>query len=301
MNKQINATSGMYTAILFSISFLISLLWTLIPEIFKNNLYGNFKNMALLIILVGFVIIWTIVILTSFRGNLARETLVLFLFSLFMILAIKFQGNIPALLAFNIMILIVFVCSSIWILKENWETSNMRILFTIIIMLFLLFAGLLTIAQIYGDQPALAYLNINGDVHNRYSQNGNISCFSFRGNLILVGMDVNCTVNPLLKNITSARIDFTDPLGKKSSINLSKDLSFKMPKDVYQIYIEINGTPKDGEEIMVSTFWEQRFYPLDEYEKRREKFGEALLWLFGLILITIPLVINQFRELMRDK
>jgi hypothetical protein len=286
----------LHSFIFFAISLIIAFLWNIAPEIFTNNVHGTLKNTFLLIFLIGFIIIWSFISILSSSEKYGRDLTMLVSTSFLLILLYKFPNY-----AFLLWIILLLPIFSYPYFSEVWTPQKRRAWFTVLFILFSFMAGLLVITELYGDRSIEVYLNINGDVQDRYnSGNGTITCESFR-EVILAGMNVTCTINPPLDLTENVNVTFTDLWGNKEVADISKDLSFKAPKNIYNIYVEAYGINYKNESVHVSTLWEQTFYTLDEHRDRRENFGKSILWLLGFILITIPLMVNQFRSLIADK
>lgn len=287
----------LYVFTFFGISSMLIFLYLTIPIIFNNNFQGEMRNIVLLIILIGFVIFWGFISLFSSFESYNKDALLLALLITPLFLLFRFQEKLIWTSIFTIWIISVIIIYPFY-LKDNWKPNKARGWFTLLIMLFILFGGIMLINESYGYKPISAYLNVNGNSQERYSLENGLECFSFREK-ILVGMMVNCEIDPPLNEITFAKLTFTDKLGNEEQIPLNKSLSFIAPESLFELYFEIEGIDKNGENIPISTSWKHTFYNLKENEERETNFRKYFLGLLSLIFLTIPLMMNQFRELLK--
>jgi hypothetical protein len=293
--------NSLYIFNIFAVSILLFVLYLIIPDIFNSNIHDNMKNTILLICLVGFIILWGFVSLVSSFKEYSKEFGLLLIFILLNYLLFLFKDSWLKLGISIILVIVLIKCIFSKSVNDTWTLSKARGWFTLLLMLFVFFAGLLIINEVYGYQPTSAYLNINGNMQNRYEFNekGNLKCSSFRGDLIMAGMKVNCKVIPSLKEVYYANITFTDNLGNERTEE-NKNLSFIAQPNIYKVYFYISGIDQKNNPINISTAYPYTFYTPEEFKARQEGFATYLLGLLGLIFLTIPLMINQFRELLKD-
>lgn len=162
------------------------------------------------------------------------------------------------------------------------------------IVLFVSNIGMIFIDSNYGYHPIKSYLNINGDVRNRYSGQNGLECFS--SDRIYVGSRVECKVNPPLSNMTSV-VNATDLFGVTKNIDLDGNLQFIAPANNSNLYFHIFGTTQDQKEVYLSTSFKARFYSVEEDTKRNEKFLLGIYGLLVLVFISIPQIIKSIKEM----
>lgn len=182
----------LFTMLLFIISFLLNVIYIIMPEIdiIKSNY--ELKNALLFIILVVIIIpiyfIGWIIERVEYRRKVA-----LFLILFFCLFSIhKFKSSTIIIIMF-IIIFVVFLFNS-QILSKDWKKPNFWVLWTIVIICFVFFAGIVLINSLYGYRQVSLYLNIDGNPANRYASDGKLTCNPIYTNKIFVDSKVKCEI-----------------------------------------------------------------------------------------------------------
>ncbi|MEN7982117.1 MAG: hypothetical protein ABFQ65_01575 [Nanoarchaeota archaeon] len=287
----------LYGFLIVSIAMVIFFLSLVMPDIFNNNLQGEMRLAVFVLLFIGGTIIWGIFALISPHSSYSKE----FAFLIFLSVSMIWSNKIGFLSQHNILWGVIIGLALIgfsFIVKRDITPGKVLGMLTILLMLYVFLGGIIILNETFGYKPISAYLNLDGNAHNRYSLEEGIACSSFREK-ILVGMNVSCKINPSLKKIINANVTFTYNLGGSETIPLNENLTFIAPENVYLIFFQIRGFDEDDKEIDISSSWRHTFYTIEEDQKRREGFAKYFLGLLGLIFITIPLMINQFKELVK--
>ena len=284
------------TITLFSAGFIITLI-KILEIIFDNYALGNYKPTALIFLIISFCG-WMIFAskITSFKSLLLNGLYwIILLIGCFILFMDPFNFTLQII---GIIILIAgVILNSVYIP----QTTNQKAWVFFLIILFISNIGLAFIDSTYGYHAVKSYLNIDGNVKTRYDGPNSLVCQSM-ANRIYIGSEVNCTINPPLKEITYANLTLTNLLGKQTKIAMNnKTMNFTAPENNSDIFLEIWGIGEKDEKIYLSTSFEARFYSLEEDKEREEKFLLGIFGLLGLIFISVPQIIKGIEELTRDK
>ena len=204
----------------------------------------------------------------------------------------KYPENYFIIHLMPVVLLLTVVIYPIFI--NNIKKQHNWFLFTILIMLFILFSGLIFINELYGYKPTSAYLNINEFGFGKYDGNGSIDCFP-SNERVFVGSELYCNIKPHLEEIDSANITFKQLIGNNWKIKLNKNLSFIAPSNISYIYFEIYGLNKKLHNVSLSSGFSHTFYTIEEDKERSEKFLAFLFGLIALVFLSIPPMIKNFQ------
>ena len=186
-------------------------------------------------------------------------------------------------------IIVYYLISGIYTIfkkKPNWWFWG-----TILLMLFLFYSGTMIIDSEVGVKDIkLKLRNMNGTI---YADEG-IKC----SRNFLVGDSVSCAVLPLLKNIT-ANITFTFENGTSETIN---KLTFIAPSNLKNICFEVEGIEINNNKRHLSICNPHHFFTEKDYIEIRKTFLSYVIGLFGIIFVTVPYTVLNFKKLLgRDK
>lgn len=290
----------LFVVIIFSLSFLLVLLYKIVPEILGRNLATSPKAN-----LMGGIVVIVFLALMFFNFYLAHKikAKTLFLFIIFIgiwywLYGLSERNQLATLPQYqnwiiaSVILLILFLYPG-WY-KKDWEKPRLWIWFTALLMILLFIIGIALIDGVVGEKPLELRLNIEGNVSNRYEGNGTISCSSAFGKTY-VGMNLSCTTQPTL-NVSEAYVTFTSQTGDVNRKEMH-DMRFTAPANTTSAYFEIIGLDLNNNTINVTTSSEYQFFSPDETRERNKEFIAYVLALIGAIFISIPAMMANFRQL----
>ncbi len=279
----------LFVSLLLTISSLIYFIYLTFPIILKENITGELKLIIMVLLLI--MIAFGYLIIVCYIGTEIWEDFFLPII-LFCIAYYHYDNYRVLSTAF---IISIFFLYPFFTKKKRELKPNLWIMFTIIIMMLILFGGTLLIDRTYGFRSLSASLNIEGNQSTKYAGlEGHINCTSSTKKQ-LVGYNYSCSIYPPL-NITKANVSFIDKTGKTKELEFD-NLFFESLANTARIYFEIWGLNETNESIYISTARDYSFYTYEEAEKRFEKFVTYLIALIGIIFFSIPMMMYHFKEL----
>jgi len=182
-------------------------------------------------------------------------------------------------------------------LKEKIKNRiNIWILLTVLIMITSFTIGVGFISDILGKTTINLVLrdsNINGAVV------GNITCLDDSKNL-LVGRIANCSFYPLLHNF-SVNVTLSIINGSSFTETTRDSVYFTPLSDVKRIAFSIAGLDENNSSRKLEVSNDITFYTQDETSQRDEKRIIYFLALLGVIAISIPNMMVNFRRLYENR
>jgi len=158
---------------------------------------------------------------------------------------------------------------------------------TILLIIFLFYTGIMIIDSKIGIKVIrLKLRNQDGSI---YAEKG-IEC----SKNFLVGENVSCAVLPFLRN-TTVNITFIFENGTKEIIN---DLTFIAPNNLQRICFDVEGLDSNNLKKHLSVCNSYHFLTNEEYTERKKIFLSYVFGLFGLIFVTVPIVVLNFKKLL---
>ena len=285
--KQKHKTNFKYIIILFWMSLVLYESYKLIPEIMKNNLNIFLYIQAIVMIAyLCFFIASIYIIIPEYTDFIIPIIVFYWLFSTNLII-----------IDWKILICIIFI---IFITLFTDFERNTKIkpwfLYTIFIMSVCFFVGTLLLDNLYGYDPISLQLNEYENVTNKYD--AILECNPTDAKYLFVGSHVNCRIIGKYKtDINNATTTFTPYLGDKREINTMELIEFITPENVSRIHFKINATNPDGDMLLLEAAGDRTFYSHEEFRERNEKFITYMILLLGVIFITIPSMVLNFKRL----
>lgn len=190
-----------------------------------------------------------------------------------------------------VLFLIYLIINRIYSFKK--EKPNWWIWGSILCMLFFFCVGFFFIDSQFGNKDIR--FNLNDDVAHK--QVGTINCTNHRGAL-LVTDNVNCEISPKL-TILNAAVDFDMENGGLVSKTMEneKQLSFLVIPGISKITFKLRGIDEKGDIRLLSTAAPYEFLTEEKYQKNKENFILYLIALFGIVLFSVPSMVNNFKNI----
>lgn len=288
--------------LLFVCAVLVALLYLSVPDIVTRNFEMNLKITLSVIFLFFFMIVYGLIFI--FFPKYKDSASIFLIFGIMIVFMTKVSNIILSSgIAIIGIVLVLFLEKYRPITSSE---SQLWVLGTICVMLFVLFAGTAMADTFYGISNAEGKLelklNINGDTNNRYVEDAiGLTCAG-KNEVIFQETKNKCSlIHPF--NISNGKIVFTH-FRNASTIQNFTDLTFIAPKEVLGVFIELNGTLDDGSQISVTTGHKSGrfFFPsYEEYIERQKQFFSAISVIFGIILFSIPASMYYLKELSSKK
>ena len=216
--------------------------------------------------------------------------------------SLYFDDIMEYFLGLFLMLTSIFIFTKIKIKKysESNFIQNLKALpsnKSLIIMLFIFLSGLLIIDNMYGNQNKEIdlLLNIDGDVNNRYFENGSIKCSNPYTD-IYVNSTISCEVFPESK-IEYAKVILISTIGDKEVKDIG-NMSFVLPYEISRIMFELNLTRNNTTyHVTTANNYKNIFTSYQDSLKRDSSFMAYLIALFGLVFISVPPMVEKFKKM----
>lgn len=173
---------------------------------------------------------------------------------------------------------------------------NCWIVWTILSMIFVAYAGLIFIDTEFGKHDIRFYLR--NETSNIV---GSINCTNSDG-VLLVKEVIRCNYAPHLKNHSGlVAFTFQNESGYEVYMGVSKggpyDFSFVAPPKVKRLVFTVKGFDYNNKERRFSIGNDFNFISEEKYNERKNKFKGYLIALLGIILFSIPASAVNFKKL----
>ncbi len=274
------------------IGFLIFLL----TEFSKIILFNNFSNEVIsimgLIVILSFVLLFTIfIIIENKHKGILPYIIMIILFLLYFYL-LPFTSLIKILI---IIFIVIILFPVIW---ERWGRLNLWTLLSIFLVLILLLVGFSFLQSTYGySRIPIKPILCNGSENNDI----NMICSSNKNGELISDYLTTCNFNKTFKNL-SGDVQFELFNGSKSKSSFNTTIQFVPPSGLRNIIFKINATTNKNITICMDNELNEtlNFYSYEDLQRRKEKFNDLLITLFGVVLISVPAIVINLRKIWRE-
>lgn len=278
-----------YVFSLIMISFLLFLNYYSLPNIFARNFPLNWLYVMLIIIAIVTVLI--MMAFFNYSPKLTKPIIIIFTFTtIFSLLDKGLNGYTVAFL--SLLSLLVF---HKW-LRDKWKKPSFWLIYTIVIMLLFLLAGINLVDMVYGYHPLSVNLNVNSN--NSALPKYTVTCSS-NIDMVILNQTLGCKFNPSL-NILEAKITYISNTGERNTQSFAQGNITAIP-DTHALFFEVKGLDNAGKAFDLSSQIDYQFFTYQEHIERREKFIIYLSALIGAILFSVPAMMWYMRDLSKPK
>jgi hypothetical protein len=127
---------------------------------------------------------------------------------------------------------------------------------------------------------------------------GDFDCSGGSKSFLLVGEKIICNINPTLIN-EEISVIFTFENKTKSESMILINNSFIAPQNITYILFNVNGL-NEGEVFSANVGYPYKFLTEEEAHSKKKDFLKYLGVIFAIIFVTIPLMMNKFKELAKE-
>lgn len=173
---------------------------------------------------------------------------------------------------------------------------NSKIALTIGLMILFYSVGHISLVYFFGAPDKISLVLRNSE--NIDEVLGNITCQDNSGKL-LAGNEILCEIKPDLSNLSS-NVSFTLYDGSKITNDFSQK-RFIAIKDSYYVYFKIIGIDKNNQTLKMEVGYPVRFFTKEENDKRSEQYFYYFIILLGVVLFSVPSMMNNFDNLVKKK
>lgn len=234
----------------------------------KNNLIANL--IMLLILFLGFCLVYFIS--NELSTNLLN----------------KFDSYLIYKLVIGVLV-VFFIAYILFEPLSYFELINRKVYFTICLMILFFVSGSIWIEHNYGEKSELKLALF--DSNDRSKVIGNITCADSSGSLV-VGNFAFCEVQPR-GEILEGNVIYSFKNGSAGGEDFS-DLNFIIPKNAFYIKFLINISLEQNISRNLEVGYRYQFYTEEEQKSREERYVYYYLILLGVILFSVPSMMNNF-------
>ena len=274
--------------------YFIGILIYSLKEFAKIIFLNNFDKNLIFIFSILAITSGTIIISILFLVRNKHKGLTPYLLGIYLIFIYL---TLPILSIFKILITIFIILISFPLLLENWPKLNLWLIFMVITSLILLFVGFYYIQDSYGEEKRIIFLNECGGSRI----NGiNMTCSSNSQNQLIAD---SFTIFNINKNYDNIKGNITLKLFNGSNLikQFNQKIEFNSPSNLIEIQFRMEAREGNVTQCMDSNLkGTLKFYSYEETQKRKEKFNDYLLALFGIVIFSVPIFILNLMKIWRE-
>lgn len=296
----------LYTLLITIIGILIYVTCTSFWDLYSRNIMtesdSNLPSAILMI--VGLLLGIVYIVFFAAAHKLNQKVWIIF-FSTIIATFVLIKVNIAILnIQIGSLLIIGIIIVAPFLLRSGWKKPNWWLIFSIMVFVFFVLAGITIIDAMYGYRPIEnVYWNLAGNTSQRYTQNWtntSMNCTSKSGGKIIGGSEVRCAISPGLR-ISEGVVKFSYRSGNSSTQKFNASQEFSAPYDITYVYFEVNNTEEGNKSAIISTGFPHQIYQYEDSKKRYNDFLSSLFILITGVLFIIPAMMINIRDLWQGK
>ncbi len=193
-----------------------------------------------------------------------------------------------------VIIIMIILSPTVWNL---WHKLNVWLILMVIIALIFLLIGFHYLQGAYGiNKKEISFYPCEG---NKKIEEIKMTCASNKQGQLISEYRTTCNLNREFERLNgTVTFELFNGTNLRSSFN--RTIEFILPDRIRIIQFYLYAAEKNSTSCMYVTLNEELdFYSQEEAQRRKERFNDYLIALFGIVIFSVPVVITNLMQIWR--